>query len=370
MSSLAALRRQLAEIIAPPVGSGETITTGIATLDAVLEGGGIPCGRLTDLAGAPGSGTTTLTRSIVSGALADKRWVAYIDATRTLAPADWTDLSASGRLWIVRPPERDRGPWCADVLLRSGAFGLVVLDGGPHIRRGVFVRLNGLARESQAAFLVVRHDEDATGLIGSALQLHLQRRSASRPIVSRSPPSMRSDRERWRSVSTRLALAAHGPPRPAIIPAEPAASAPSVASRTMFTIACTVRRGGGGGQHTIEVECAIDATRRLRPDTAIPDRRGVAKRNRQGKLVIPSATGGAIVEDGGSTLSRKRRCAEPDVRNNTFLLDERESPGRILPSINYGLGTDKRDRQIRAAVEQALPDNSASHNRRTVPAVP
>ena len=358
-SPLAALRRQLAEIIAPPVAAGETIATGIAALDAVLEGGGIPCGRLTDLSGAPGSGTTTLTRSIVSGALADKRWVAYIDASRTLAPADWTDLSASGQLWIVRPPERDRGPWCADVLLRSGAFGLVVLDGGPHIRRGVFVRLNGLARESQAAFLVVRHDEDATGLIGSALQLHLQRRSASRPIVSRSSPSTRSDRERWRSVSTRLALAAHGPPRPAIVPAEPAVPVSSVASRTTLTIACTVRRGGGGGQHTMEVECAIDVTRRLRPDTAIPDRRGVAERNRQGKLVVPSATGGATVEEGGSTLARKRRCAEPDVRNNTFLLDERESPGRILPSVNYGLGADKRDRKIRAAVEQATPAHTA-----------
>jgi hypothetical protein len=353
--SLAALRQQLAGIIAPPIPGGETIATGIAALDALLEGGGVPCGRLTDLAGAPGSGTTTLTRSLVAGALADKRWVAYIDATRTLAPADWTALSATGRLWIVRPPAHDRSVWCADVLLRSGAFGLVVLDGAPHIRRSVFVRLNGLARESQAAFLVVRHDDDATGLIGSALRIHLQRRSTSTPTTARSPVLTRTDRERWRSVSNRLVRAAHGP-HLTPVPAEPAPQAPSSSHRTTFTVACTVRKGGGGGQHTIEVDCAIDVAHRLRADTEIPDRRGVAKRNRQGKLVVPSATGAAAVAAdgaGGSTLPRKRRCAEPDVRHNVFLLDERESPGAILPSIKYGLGTDQRERQIKAAVAES-----------------
>jgi recombination protein RecA len=153
VTALAALRQQLAEIIAPPVPGGETIATGIAPLDAVLEGGGIPCGRLTDLAGAPGSGTTALTRSIVAGALADKRWVAYIDATRTLAPGDWTALATAA---VNRPPAGHDQGVVADVLLRSGAFGLVVLDGTPPLKRSVFVRLSRLARESQAALLVVR----------------------------------------------------------------------------------------------------------------------------------------------------------------------------------------------------------------------
>jgi len=82
----------------------------------------------------------------------------------------------------------------------------------------------------------------------------------------------------------------------------------------------------------------------------------VAKRNRQGKLVIPSATGAAaVVPDGagGSTLPRKRRCAEPDVRHNVFLLEQREHPGSVLPSVNYALGTDKRERQIKSAVAES-----------------
>jgi hypothetical protein len=349
---LSALRQQLAAIVAPPVAPGETIATGIAALDAVLEGGGIPCGRLTDLAGAPGSGVTTLTRSVVAGAIADKRWVAYVDASRTLAPADWAPLSATGRLWIVRPPQHDQGAWCADVLLRSGAFGLVVLDGTPVLKRSVFVRLNRLARESQAALLVVRHDDDATGVIGSALRLHLQRTSSSAGAPA--PARARSTSERWRAVSSRLAHAAHGH-HLTPVPTDRRPRHPSTPDRPVFTITCTVRKGGGGGQQSIEVACAVDRMRRLQPDVAIPDRRGVAKRNRQGKLVIPSSTGGATTVDGstGSTLPRKRRCAEPDVRHNVFLLEARAHPGPILPAIDYGLGTDKRDRQIRAAVATA-----------------
>lgn len=350
---LSALRQQLAAIVAPPVAPGETIATGIAALDAVLDGGGIPCGRLTDLTGAPGSGVTTLTRSVVSGALADKRLVAYIDASRTLAPADWASLAATGRLWIVRPPQHDQGAWCTDVLLRSGAFGLVVLDGTPSLKRSVFVRLNRLARESQAALVVVRHDHDPAGLIGSALRLHLQRQAP--PAAARSPLLARSDRERWRSVSARLTRAAHGPRLAAVAP-EPAPPVPPSPNRTTFTVHCTIRKGGGGGQQTLEVDCAIDVAHRLRADTAIPDRRGVAKRNRQGKLVIPSSTGGATVAAdgaGGSTLPRKRRCAEPDVRHNVFLLDERQHPGALLPAVDYGLGTDRRERQIRAAVAES-----------------
>ena len=52
--------------------------------------------------------------------------MAYIDASRTLAPRDWVG-SDERTLWIIRPPEAARAAWCADVLLRSGSFALVVL---------------------------------------------------------------------------------------------------------------------------------------------------------------------------------------------------------------------------------------------------
>ena len=64
----------------------------------------------------------------------DGEWVAYIDASRTLAPRDWAQLG-DGTLWVVRPPEAVKAAWCADVLLRSAAFSLVVLDSAPPISR-------------------------------------------------------------------------------------------------------------------------------------------------------------------------------------------------------------------------------------------
>jgi hypothetical protein len=115
----------------------------------------------------PGSGKTTLVRQMVARAIADGWWVAYIDATRTLAPQDWAAIGANDGLWVVRPRDPARGAWCADVLLRSGAFAMVVLDGAPLLDRGIAVRLTRLARESDAAFLAMSDESKASELAGS-----------------------------------------------------------------------------------------------------------------------------------------------------------------------------------------------------------
>ena len=52
---------------------------------------------LSVLVGSNGCGKTTLVREIVARALDDKRWVAYIDTARTLAPADWATLATTER---------------------------------------------------------------------------------------------------------------------------------------------------------------------------------------------------------------------------------------------------------------------------------
>src|SRR5262249_40606033 len=155
--------------------------TGIAALDAVLSGGGLPCGRLTEVRGAPGSGKTTLVRELVAHAIAERRWVAYVDAARTLAPRDWAEIASSGRLWVVRPMHRGRGAWCADVLLRSGAFGLVVLDGASALARNIAVRLTRLARDGGAAFVIVSDDDgerERASAPGSAVRIRVKRRRA------------------------------------------------------------------------------------------------------------------------------------------------------------------------------------------------
>src|SRR5688572_1420076 len=192
--SVSALRQQLAAILPPPrAGDATAIPTGIEALDRALSDGGVPSGRLTEIQGARGSGRTTLVRHLVTTAVEARRWTAVIDGSRTLAPREWAEAGASGRLWVIRPHGADRSAWCADILLRSGAFSLVVLDGAPPLSRQVVVRLTRLAKEHDVALVVVGD----TPVIGSAVRLRLKRaagngqraarpdsRSAESPVTS------------------------------------------------------------------------------------------------------------------------------------------------------------------------------------------
>lgn len=318
MSSLAALRAQLAAIVPPPAVVDTTIGTGLPALDAALPGGGIPCGRLTEIAGASGSGATSLARALVAAAISDKLPVAYIDATRTLAPRDWAPLATTGLLWVVRPPPHTpgQGTWCADVLLRSGAFRLVVLDDTAPIPRAIIVRLTRLAQDVRAALVVVHHHTAGRGLVGSALRLEMRRTDPTPASPGLGP------RHAWRRLETRLTRAARGlltPERPATPSTTPA--------RTIHPFTCTISRGSGeNGPRTVEVTCAIDLTHRLCADPAIPDRRGVAPRNRLGERATADTPGARRTTPppdgvGGAITQRKRRCAEPVVRRDAFLLD-------------------------------------------------
>lgn len=153
-SAARALRLESLRALLPaPLPQAPGLPTGIEALDAALAARGLPRGRLTQVAGA--SGKLTLMRRIVDSAAERGEWVAYIDASRTLAARDWAHLAHVAGVWIVRPPDAGRAAWCADVLLRSAAFSLVVLDSAPPLSRSVSVRLMGLARESNAALVIV-----------------------------------------------------------------------------------------------------------------------------------------------------------------------------------------------------------------------
>jgi recombination protein RecA len=210
------------------------IPTGIAALDALLAGHGIPRGRLTEITGASGSGRTSMLRTLVTATASGGRWVAYIDAARTLAPRDWAHIgNARAPLWMIRPAASVRAPWCADLLLRSGAFALVVLDGAPPLPRALAVRLTRLAHDAGAAFVVTgEHGGDATG------------------------------------ASVRLRLAASD-------------GAPSE-RRTTITLE------KGGKRRTIEVSYDRAVARRLCTHSEVPDRRGVARPARS-RTPLPAA---------------------------------------------------------------------------------
>jgi hypothetical protein len=229
--------------------------TGIAALDAALAGGGLPRRRLTEVVGA--TGKLTLLRHMVDAAVERGEWVAYIDASRTLAPRDWAHLADAPGVWIVRPRDASRAIWCADVLLRSSAFSLVVLDSAPPISRAIAVRLTGLARDSNAAFVVVAASE-ATRLSG-----------ATRLRVHRRRQRLRIAVEKGAKVST---------------------PSGSVIGRSQSRL-----------QHVVEVSCASGVARRLCTHPEVPDRRGAArasagKPRKGGRAATPaySRTGGML----------------------------------------------------------------------------
>ena len=281
----------------------QTLATGVEALDAKLLGGGLPRGRLTEVIGARGSGKATLLRQIVAETLRQAGWVACIDATRTLAPRDWAHLGEDDGLWMIRPRDPSRAAWCADVLLMCGAFALVVIDSAPVVSRSVAVRLTRLAREANAA-LVIAGEEGGTSLLGGAARLHVRR-------------------------AERRAL--HPPP--------------TVRERRMTIL---VEKGGGGvgGTHrTVEVSCAIGVARRLCTHPEVPDRRGVARRQagrpgsdrRPAPVAVPTGRNDSAAPNESAvaarTLSRKRRCAEPEFAAGDLHASYREQLGRAIGTL-------------------------------------
>ena len=311
--SLPALRQQLAAILAPPrVGDAAAIPTGIEALDHALTDGGVPAGRLTEIQGARGSGRTTLVRHLVMTAVAARRWVAVIDGSRTLAPREWAEAGDSGRLWIIRPTGTDRSAWCADILLRSGAFSLVVLDGAPALPRQVAVRLTRLAREHDVALVVVGD----TPVIGSAVRLKVKRRPEARSQRGQGLKPERANDSRFTILDSPVV-------------------AESPVTRHQSRLSILIEKGGL--QHAVEVSCAIEMARRLRSHSEVPDRRGVATRNRQGKKVASPhrrETGARSAhtdtgresepERDGGTLPRKRRFGEAYSKRDEFILGKPE----------------------------------------------
>jgi hypothetical protein len=216
----------------------------VAALDAALLGGGVPPGRLTEIAGTRGSGTATLLRQLVEATVARAGWVACIDAARTLAPRDWAHLGDAEGFWMIRPRDPTRAAWCADVLLRCSAFTLVVIDSAPRLSRAVAVRLTRLARESNAALVVVS-EEDAGGrgggsMLGGAVRLRLGRATGD---------------------------GGHGERPRKLQPLRP----PPHAAHAR-TLKIVVEKGGS--HRTVEVSCAIGVARRLCAHSQVPDRRG------------------------------------------------------------------------------------------------
>jgi len=135
-------------------------------------------GRLAELSGGPASASLTLAFSLVLQAQKCAEPVAWIhERGSAFFPPD---VAATGvdleTLAIVRLSKAQLAPRAADQLIRSGAFGLVVLDLGArvHVPMAVQTRLVGLARKHATAVLCLTQKASDEPSLGSLVSFHAQ----------------------------------------------------------------------------------------------------------------------------------------------------------------------------------------------------
>jgi recombination protein RecA len=105
------------------------IPTGSLALDIALGVGGAPRGRIIEVYGNEGSGKTTLCLSIVAQAQKAGGVAAFIDAEHALDPT-WAGKVGVDveELYISQPDTGEQGLEIVDVLVRSGAIDVIVVD--------------------------------------------------------------------------------------------------------------------------------------------------------------------------------------------------------------------------------------------------
>ncbi len=107
----------------------ETVPTGALALDLALGIGGIPRGRVIEIFGPEGSGKTTLATHIVAEAQRNGGICAYIDAEHAMDPTYARAIGVDvDELLISQPDTGEQALEIADMLIRSGALDVVVID--------------------------------------------------------------------------------------------------------------------------------------------------------------------------------------------------------------------------------------------------
>jgi hypothetical protein len=122
------LRRLLAERFpAAERRSAAFLPTGAAAIDRLL-GGGLPRGALSEIvAGAPSCGAGLLVQLLLASARSERRLAAVIDAADGFDPCSSPADRLAHLLW-VRCHGAAHAMQAADLLVRDGNFGLIILD--------------------------------------------------------------------------------------------------------------------------------------------------------------------------------------------------------------------------------------------------
>jgi recombination protein RecA len=107
----------------------EAIPTGALALDLALGIGGLPRGRVTEIYGPESSGKSTLAMHVVAEAQRNGGTCAYIDAEHAMDPVYARSIGVDvDRLFISQPDTGEQALEICDMLVRSGALDVVVID--------------------------------------------------------------------------------------------------------------------------------------------------------------------------------------------------------------------------------------------------
>ena len=117
---------RLGDDVRPPI---EVIPTGSIALDVALGIGGLPRGRVVENYGPESSGKTTVALHAVASAQRAGGIAAFIDAEHALDPDYAKKLGVdTDSLLVSQPDTGEQALEIADMLIRSGAIDIIVID--------------------------------------------------------------------------------------------------------------------------------------------------------------------------------------------------------------------------------------------------
>ncbi len=113
-------------------GHGERAATGVASIDAVLDGG-LPRGQLSEIVGLRSTGRTTLLCHVMAAGVERGEAVAMVDPCDRFDPVSASGLGLDLRrlLWVRGTGDASCGLTAlkaANLVLQAGNFGVVALD--------------------------------------------------------------------------------------------------------------------------------------------------------------------------------------------------------------------------------------------------
>lgn len=155
------------------------LPSGLTAVD-ILLGGGVPCGRISELVGGPSSGKTSLLLALLAASTRRGEVVACVDVADVLHPASVARAGADlQRLLWVRPPAVSAALRCTELLLQAGGFAVVVLDLGlplpRRLRSPIWPRLLHAAERSHTALIILAPHRVAGSFAALSVGLRVQR---------------------------------------------------------------------------------------------------------------------------------------------------------------------------------------------------